>query len=157
MWYCGRSLDESGLPRVPSSVRKTANSQLQGASPGLPLRCVKAEKSPGMKARLYGGNSLDISMAVIQLGMSGFDSSQGSQPFRHSAGLPKRRSNGPEFRAFPAFAFVSGPPVCRSQGGNRRKSPAPSANIPVLRRLSAETGSITTAARWALGKDYRLR
>jgi hypothetical protein len=78
---------------------------------------------------------------------SRFESSRPSHPFLRSARLPKRRENGPEIRAFRAFAFVSGPPVCRGEGGNGRKSPAFSANIPVLERLLAETGLITTAAR----------
>ena len=67
-------------------------------------------------------------------------------PILRSARLPKRRENGREIRAFRALAFVSGPPVCRGEGGNVRKSPAFSANIPVLERLLAETGLITTAA-----------
>jgi len=76
-----------------------------------------------------------------------FDPSRPSQPVLRLAGLPKRRENGPQIPAFRAFAFVSGLPLCRGRGGNRRKSPAFSANIPVLGRLSAETGSIRTAAR----------
>jgi hypothetical protein len=70
-----------------------------------------------------------------------------SHPVLRSARLPERSKNRPEIRAFRAFDLVFGLRVCRSRGGNRRKSPALSANIPVLRRLSAETGSITTAAR----------
>jgi hypothetical protein len=42
--------------------------------------------------------------------------------------------------AFRVFYFVSTLPNLRSQGANRRKSPATPANIPVLQRLSAETG-----------------
>src|SRR6266581_5085894 len=70
-----------------------------------------------------------------------------SHLFKRSAGFPKRREKGPGFRAFRVFDFVSRPPIRRSQGGNRRKSPTLSANIPVLQRLSAETVLITTAAR----------
>ena len=43
-------------------------------------------------------------------------------------------------RAFRELEFVSGLPNRQSQGANRRKSPATPANIPVLQRLSAETG-----------------
>jgi hypothetical protein len=42
-------------------------------------------------------------------------------------------------RAFYALGFVSRLPIPQSWSANRRKSPATSANIPVLRRLSAET------------------
>ena len=56
-----------------------------------------------------------------------------SQPFGRSAKLPKRRENGPEIPTFRAAGFVS-------WGANCRKSPATSANIPVLQRLSAESG-----------------
>src|SRR5258708_2008376 len=76
---------------------------------------------------------------LFQLGMWEFDPSQVSQPLVRSATLSKKRENGPEIRAFRAFDFVSRLPLCRSGGGNCRKSPALSANIPVLRRLSAET------------------
>jgi len=54
---------------------------------------------------------------------------------------------------FRAFDFVSGLPVRRSSDGIRRKSPVLSPGIPVLRRLSAETGAITTAAR---GNERRM-
>jgi hypothetical protein len=42
--------------------------------------------------------------------------------------------------AFRALDFVSRLPNRQLQGANRRKSPATPANIPVLQRLSAETG-----------------
>jgi len=58
------------------------------------------------------------------------------------------RLTGPEIPAFRVFDFVSRLPISQSWERNCRKSPALSAEIPVLRRLSAETGSITTAARW---------
>jgi hypothetical protein len=79
--------------------------------------------------------------------MSEFDPSQGSHPFLRLARFPERRANSPEIRAFSAFGFVSGRRPRLTSGGNCRKSPAASGNIPVLRRLSAETGSITTAAQ----------
>src|SRR5882757_35548 len=79
--------------------------------------------------------------------MRGFDPSRPSHAVLRSASLPRRRENGPEIPAFRAFVLVSGLPVCRTRGGNRRKSPAVSSNIPVLGRLSAETGWIRTAAR----------
>jgi hypothetical protein len=70
----------------------------------------------------------------------GWVPSRPSQPLWHSARLAKKRENGPETRAFRVFYFVSGLPNRQSQGANRRKSPAKPANIPVLQRLSAETG-----------------
>jgi hypothetical protein len=106
-----------------------------------------AAKVSNPKFRGKRGNSPDISKGISQSGMCRFESSEVSQPFLCSAGLPKRRENGPEIRAFRARAFVSRPPICQGEGGNGRKSPAFSANIPVLERLLAETGLITTAAR----------
>lgn len=47
---------------------------------------------------------------------------------------------------FRALTLVSRLPVRGAGGGNRRKSPAFSANIPVLERPWAETGLLTTAA-----------
>jgi hypothetical protein len=89
--------------------------------------------------------------AVGYVGQRGrrFDpsSSPSSQAFLRSARLLKRRENEPEIRAFSAFALVSGLPVCRAGGGDRRKSPAFPANIPVLEKLWTETRLITTAAR----------
>jgi hypothetical protein len=63
-----------------------------------------------------------------------------SQAFRRSARLPKKREIGPEIPAFRPFDFVSGLPNRLLPGANRRKSPAKPPNIPVLQRLSAETG-----------------
>jgi hypothetical protein len=70
-----------------------------------------------------------------------------SQPFPHLARPTKRRENGPEIRALCVFGFVSGLPARRCSGSNCRKSPATTPNIPVLQRLSAETGAIATTAR----------
>jgi hypothetical protein len=70
-----------------------------------------------------------------------------SHAFRRFHRHPKRPENGPEIRAFRVSYSVSVLLVQRSQGRNLRKSPALSGNIPVLRRLSAETGLITTADR----------
>ena len=110
-----------------------------------------AAKVSNLKFRGRSGNSLDISKGISQSAMCKFESSQVSHAFLRLARIPERRENGPEIRAFRAFAFVSGVPVCRGGGGNRRKSPAFSANIPVLESLWAETGLITTAARpWQL-------
>jgi hypothetical protein len=72
--------------------------------------------------------------------MRRFESSRPSQAVVRSAWLPKRLENRPEIRAFRVFDSVSVPSVQRSQDGNRRKSPALCGNIPVLQRLSAETG-----------------
>ena len=86
---------------------------------------------------------------LVRSGMREFDPSVSSHAFRPSALLPKNGEIGPSIPAFRAFGFVSGLPIRRSRGGNRRKSPPLSANIPVLGRLSTETGLITTAARAA--------
>jgi hypothetical protein len=69
---------------------------------------------------------------LVRAGMREFDPFHSSHAFLRSASLPRRRENGPEIPAFCAFVLVSGVPVCRTRGGNRRKSPAVSANIPVL-------------------------
>jgi hypothetical protein len=87
-------------------------------------------------------NQTDFDSAIRR-----FDPSRPSQPFLLSARLPKKSENGPEIPPFRAFDFVSGLPLCGTSAGNRQKSPAFYADIPVLRRLSAETGLITTVAR----------
>jgi hypothetical protein len=76
-----------------------------------------------------------------------FDPSRSSHAFRPSERLSLRRRNGPKIPAFCAFTWVSGLRLCRTRDANRRKSPAVPANIPVLRRLSAEKSSIRTDAR----------
>jgi hypothetical protein len=68
-----------------------------------------------------------------------FESSRPSQAFQRSATIPKKREKGPKITAFRAFGFVSKLPIPRFWGANCRKSPATSANIPVLRRLRPET------------------
>jgi hypothetical protein len=78
--------------------------------------------------------------SAFEIAISRFDSCRPSQPFRPSAGLPRKSENGPEMPAFRALDFVSRLSNRQSQGVNRRKSPATPANIPVLQRLSAETG-----------------
>jgi hypothetical protein len=92
-------------------------------------------------------NSLDISKALIQLGMSEFDPFLVSQPVLQLAAAYNLRLTGPEIRAFRAFILVSWLPISQSQGRNGGKSPVLSRKTPVLQRLLAETGSITTAAR----------
>lgn len=62
---------------------------------------------------------------------------QASQETREWAGNP----------GFSRIRFGLWTPALPNLRRNRRKSPAVSANIPVLGRLSAETGSIRTAAR----------
>jgi hypothetical protein len=74
--------------------------------------------------------------------------SRPSQGFGRPAKLPRKSENGPEIPAFRPFDFVSGLPNRLSRGANRRKSPATPLNIPVLQKLSAETG---------LGHDCRRR
>jgi hypothetical protein len=73
--------------------------------------------------------------------MREFDPFYSSQPVLPLAALCNLRLTGPEIRAFRAFDFVSRFPISQSREPNCRKSPALSAEIPVLRRLSAETGS----------------
>jgi hypothetical protein len=58
----------------------------------------------------------------------------------------------PEVPAFCAFDLVSLSPFA-NHGGNGQKPPALARNIPVLQSLSAETSSITTAARWSQSCD----
>jgi hypothetical protein len=86
------------------------------------------------------GNSPDISKGIHQLGMCKFESSQVSQPFPRSARRPRKCKIRPEMPAFGAFDLVSKLPNWQSDSSNWRKSPATPANIPVLQRLSAETG-----------------
>jgi hypothetical protein len=116
-----------------------------------------AAKVSNPKFRGKCGNFLDISKGISQSGMCKFESSEVSQAFRRLARLAKKSENGPEIPAFRAFNLISGLVVRQSSGANRRKSPAVSADIPVLRRLWAETGLITTAARgrqsfWRTGR-----
>ena len=59
--------------------------------------------------------------------------------------LPKRRQDRPN-TGFSRVSFRLCTPVSAISRRNRRKSPALYGNIPVLRRLSAETGLITTSA-----------
>jgi len=83
-----------------------------------------------------------------------FESSRPSQAFRRFLKLLKKLENRPEIRAFRVSDSVSALLVQRTQSRNLRKSPVLSGNIPVLRRLSAETGLITTATGvFALGFD----
>jgi hypothetical protein len=84
---------------------------------------------------------------LVRAGMREFDPFCSSQAVLRLVMLPKKREDGPKIPAFCAFTLVSGLSLCPPRGENRRKSPAVSANIPVLWRLSAETSSITTAAR----------
>jgi len=82
-----------------------------------------------------------------KLAIREFDTCLPSHAFQRSANLPKRPQNGPEIPAFRALPSVSRLPLYWSGVANLGKSPTVSANIPVLRRLSAETGSIRTATR----------
>jgi hypothetical protein len=84
--------------------------------------------------------------AALQLTRLRFESSRPSHALRGSNWLPEKRENRPEIRAFRVSDYVSVFLVQRSHGGNRRKSPALSGNIPVLRRLSAKTGLMRAAA-----------
>jgi hypothetical protein len=81
-----------------------------------------------------------VKIADFYFIIKGFEYSHPSQSVRRSAGLPKICAIGPEIPAFRVFDFVSGLRILQSWGANCRKSPVTSANIPVLRRLSAETG-----------------
>jgi hypothetical protein len=99
------------------------------------------------KSRQFRRNVPNISNGLTQSGMCEFDPSRPSHAFRPLVRPHKTRTKRPNFPAFHVFEFVSGSSVCRTRGRNRGKSPAVSANIPVLRRLSAETGLIATVAR----------
>ena len=78
--------------------------------------------------------------------MREFDPFYSSHPVLRPGEVYNLRLTGPEIRAFHAFDFVSRLSVSRSRGRNSGKSPTLSAEILVLQRFSAETGSITTAA-----------
>jgi hypothetical protein len=69
-----------------------------------------------------------------------FESSRPSQAFRQLARHPGKREIGPEIPAFRGLVSVSRLPIPQFWGATCRKSPATSANIPVLRRFWAETG-----------------
>ena len=73
----------------------------------------------------------------VQSGMRAFESAHSSQAFRRSARLPGKGENGRKCRS---FDFVSRLPNRQSEGANRRKSLVSPVNIPILQRLSAETG-----------------
>src|SRR5258708_6012340 len=107
---------------------------------GLFVHNLQLQKSP---SRIFGqnsGNSVDISKVFFEIVIWKFESSQVSQPLQRSAKIPRKSENGPEIPAFRTFDFVSRLPNLQSQSANRRKSPATPAKIPVLQRLSAETG-----------------
>jgi hypothetical protein len=84
--------------------------------------------------------------------MREFDPSYSSQPVLRFAIVCNLRLKGPEIPAFRAFDFVSRLPISQSRARNCRKSPALSAEIPVLQRFSAETGSITISPDYAMMK-----
>lgn len=137
---------ESGLPPIPPDARsgcpREINGRLQAPDP-----IVNGPKVSKAANRQILGNSSKISKAEFQTGMWEFDPFQGSQPVLRLACVCNLRLKGPEIRAFRAFDLVYRLPHSQSPGRNSGKSPAHSREIPVLWRLSAETGSITTAAR----------
>ena len=137
-------LNLSKLGQRPSTPRVSPLTNLSVFLKNLQLVAAKVSKP---KFRENSGNSLDFSKVLFQSGMSWFESSKVSQAIVRFPKLPIRPVNRPEIRAFCVSDSVSVLLLQRSQGGNRRKSPALSRNIPVLRRLSAETGLMTTAAR----------
>jgi hypothetical protein len=69
-----------------------------------------------------------------------FDPSRPSQPYQGSGDLLANYEKGPLLAGFSISAQVSELPNWRIRGPFRQKSPATTANIPVLQRLSAETG-----------------
>jgi hypothetical protein len=87
-------------------------------------------------------NQADFDSAIRR-----FDPSRPSHAVLRFATVHNLRLTGPEIRAFRAFNLVSRLRLSQSPGRNGGKSLAYSGKIPVLRRLLAETGSITTAAR----------
>jgi hypothetical protein len=82
----------------------------------------------------------------FEYAISRFESSRRSQPFLQLATVYNLCLTGPEIWAFRAFNLVSKLPVSQSPGRNGGKSPVLSRKTPVLHRLLAETGPITTAA-----------
>ena len=127
-------------------VEKRPQLVFRGQSLGSHFGCMNAEKSPGVETGLSRRNCLDISKAETQSVMSEFDPSQGSHPVLRPGEVYNLRLTCPEIPAFHAFDFALKLSVSRSRGRNSEKSPALSAEIPVLQRFSAETSSITTAA-----------
>jgi hypothetical protein len=113
--------------------------------PALP-EGIRAAIVPPLSRQVIGaspsGKAVDFDSTMRR-----FESSRPSQAFRRFPRLLKISENRPEIRAFRVFDSVSLLSVQRSLSGNRLKSPALSRNIPVLQRLSAETGLITTAGR----------
>jgi hypothetical protein len=103
---------------------------------------------PGRACLLLSGHWLKAARHLrFQSTISKFESSRPSQPVPVLATVCDLHPTAPEIRAFLAFDFVSRLPISQSRERNGRKSPALSAKIPVLQRLSAETSSIGTAAR----------
>jgi hypothetical protein len=70
--------------------------------------------------------------------MRRFESSYPSQAFQRRARPAKKCQIRPKIGAFYALGVVSRLPIRRSSGASCRKSPATSANLPVLRRLQPE-------------------
>jgi hypothetical protein len=129
-------------PNCGSSRLKWLNSLYRPALP----EGIRAAIVPPLSRQVIGaspsGKAVDFDSTMRR-----FESSRPSQAVRRFPRLPKRSENRPEIRTFRVFDSVSLLSVQRSLSGNRLKSPALSRNIPVLQRLSAETGLITTAGR----------
>jgi hypothetical protein len=119
----------------PSSLLKWLNSLYRPAWPEESEREPVPPHSRQSVGASPSGKAVDFDSTMRR-----FESSRPSQAVRRSAKLPGKGENGPEMPGFRAFDFVSRLPNRQSQGANRRKSPATPANIPILQRLSAETG-----------------
>lgn len=121
--------------RTPSKLpaSESPNSRLNG------------EKSAGLEAGRMSRDSHEISKALFQLGMWKFDHFVVSYPaclWRQFATCGSQARDPGLSRIRPFLQTID-----RFRERNRRKSPMRSAEIPVLQRLSAEAGSITTATR----------
>jgi len=100
---------------------------------------LQLQKSPSRVFGQNSGNSADISKAFFEMGISKFESSQVSQAVRRTAMTNPRRAKGPQTAGISRFGPPSPRSLSQSRGPNRQKSPAHSANIPVLRRPRPET------------------
>ena len=138
-----------------SSLLKWLNSLYRPALP----EGIRAAIVPPLSRQLIGaspsGKAVDFDSTMRR-----FESSRPSQAVVRFPKLPNRPVNRPEIRAFRVSDSVPVLLVQRTRGRNRRKSPVLSGNIPVLRRLSAETGLITTAAdgcsRFRIRRTWRV-
>ena len=122
-----------GAKRTASCAFQCSKKRLQFVFPDslqAPTWIVRRPKSLRHETTFSRRNSLDISKAETQSGMSEFDPSQGSQPVRVRPGFPRNARMGRKSRLFAHSTFVSDSRFADLEDGNRRKSPASSAKFP---------------------------